>query len=638
MSSEMNCSDLLAQLNELDEHHRIEAKACSSCELGESILETVCAFSNETDLEGGYLLLGVTRTRSVARKFYEVIGVSDPDKLQADLVSQCASVFNRPVRPNCWVETINGKVVIGVFIPETQPGDKPIYLKKYGLPRGAFRRIGSTDQRCTEDDLLIFYNERDYRFFDATLLTESDLDDIDPESMSDYRRARREANPDAEELKWDDSDLLKSLGCASVHDGKLKLTIAGLVLFGKSSSLRRLLPMTRLDYIRVPGREWLADPEHPFETIEMRLPLMRLISRARAAMLDDLPVAFSLPKGQFQRQEMPLIPERVLREALVNALMHRNYRISGPVQVIRYSNRIEIRNPGHSLKPLEKLGEPGSITRNPRIAAVLHDAKYAETKGSGIKVIKELMRSANLTPPAFDSDREKDEFAVTLLFHHLLEESDVMWLAQFKDASLTGDEAKLLIFMREKGSINNAEGRDLTDLDTLTVSSRLRRLRDLGFIQQHNRGSATFYTPAERLMNAWFGHRAFIKELIQTQLPTIEDSKPTIKPTIEQQIPTIKPTIELELEYKEIPASLWKDIHQLGMHSQPERVQKIIFNLCSIRPFSSEELGIILNRNKGWIRNSYLRPMLREGRIEYINPDHPRQQGQAYRAVRKRQQ
>ena len=513
----------------------------------------------------------------------------------------------------------------------------PYFFKKNGLPRGAFRRISSTDQRCTEEDLQIFFNERDYRSFDSTLLSESDLNDIDSEALADYRRTRREVNPDAEELRCDDSDLLKSLGCASVHDARLKLTISGLVLFGKTSSLRRSLPMTRVDYIRVPGRDWIADPEHPFETIEMRSPLMRLIGRARAAILDDLPVAFSLPKGQFQRQEIPLIPERVLREALVNALMHRNYRISGPVQVIRYSNRIEIRNPGHSLKPLEKLGEPGSKTRNPSIAAVLHDTMYAETKGSGIKVMRELMKSANLTPPAFDSDREKDEFAVTFLFHHLLDESDVRWLAQFKDADITDDEAKLLIFSREKGTINNAEGRDLTGLDTLTVSSILRRLRDYGLIQPHNRGSVTFYTPTERLLNA--NGMALIKNSIQTELPTIEESKPTIKPAIKAPIPTIKPAIlSLEQEFPEIPASLWQTIYELGKHTQPEGIKSIIFDLCGIRPFAAEELARILNRNKGWVRTSYLRPMLREGKIEYVNPDHPRQQGQAYRAVKKGKQ
>jgi ATP-dependent DNA helicase RecG len=73
------------------------------------------------------------------------------------------------------------------------------------------------------DDLPIFFNERDNRSFDSTLLVESDLNDIDSEALADYRRSRREVNPDAEELRWNDSDLLQSLSCASVHDRSLNL-------------------------------------------------------------------------------------------------------------------------------------------------------------------------------------------------------------------------------------------------------------------------------------------------------------------------------------------------------------------------------------------------------------------------------
>ena len=57
--------------------------------------------------------------------------------------------------------------------------------------------------------------------------------------------------------------------------------------------------------------------------------------------------------------------------------MHRSYRIHGAIQIIRYANRLEIRNPGHSIKAEEQLGEPGSETRNPRIAAVLHEVLTA---------------------------------------------------------------------------------------------------------------------------------------------------------------------------------------------------------------------------------------------------------------------
>ena len=68
----------------------------------------------------------------------------------------------------------------------------------------------------------------------------------------------------------------------------------------------------------------------------------------------------------------------------------------------------------------------------------------------------------------------------------------------------------------------------------------------------------------------------------------------------------------------EIPAFLWQIIYGLGKHTQPEGIKSVIFDLCSIRPFAAEELAKTLTRNKGWVRTSYLRPMLREGKIEYV--------------------
>ncbi|MEA1053990.1 ATP-binding protein, partial [Lamprobacter modestohalophilus] len=103
----------------------------------------------------------------------------------------------------------------------------------------------------------------------------------------------------------------------------------------------------------------------------------------------------------------------VIREALANATMHRSYHVNSPVQIIRYSNRIEVLNPGYSLKPVADLGTPGSRLRNPTIAAVLHDLHWAETKGSGIRVMRRLSTQAGLPPPEFSSAREQNEFKAT---------------------------------------------------------------------------------------------------------------------------------------------------------------------------------------------------------------------------------
>lgn len=93
-----SAASLLEELRNIDESHLIEAKAASK--IDRSILETICAFSNEPGLGGGYLLLGVKESiqADMFNVGYDVVGVQDPDQAQSDLASQCATAFNRPVR------------------------------------------------------------------------------------------------------------------------------------------------------------------------------------------------------------------------------------------------------------------------------------------------------------------------------------------------------------------------------------------------------------------------------------------------------------------------------------------------------------------------------------------------------------
>jgi len=255
--------ELLESLNLLDEQERIEAKRAS--EAGKSILETVCAFANEPGMGGGWLALGVVREDLALFPAYEVEGITNPEKISSDIANQCRDVFNIPLRVDISTENLQGKNVVVVFVPEAQPQDKPIFFKAQGLPRAAFRRIGSTDQRCTEDDMAVFYQGRQRESFDAGLVSGTTLEDLSPEALADYRQSRAEANPDAEELRWSDEELLRSLGCITQETQTTppiwRLTVAGIMMFGKPQTLRRCFPMTRVDYIRVPGREWVPDPE-----------------------------------------------------------------------------------------------------------------------------------------------------------------------------------------------------------------------------------------------------------------------------------------------------------------------------------------------------------------------------------------
>jgi len=621
----VTAAELLRQLNELDEHPRVEAKR--GTEVGRSTLCTVSAYSNEPGLGGGYILFGVVRSKDLFGDRYEVVGVEDPDKIQTDLATQCASVFNRPIRPEVSVETLDGKPVVRAYVPESQPGDKPIYIRARGLPRGAFRRIGSSDQRCTEDDLIVLFEGRSRSTYDSQPVPEADFSELDPEAIAEYRRERGRTNPKAEELSWSDEDLLIGIGCA-VRDGtEIIPTVAGILLFGSRPLLRRLYPMIRLDYIRVPGTEWVEDPEMRFETIDMRDPIIRLIRRGEAAILDDLPRQFHLPAGELQRRDVPRIPDRVIREAVVNALMHRSYRRQGPTQIIRYSNRIEIRNPGHSLKAEDRLGEPGSESRNPVIAAVLHETDFAETKGSGIRVMRQLMRDMGLAPPTFESDRQADEFVATLFLHNLLDDADLAWLASFGDLKLTTDEMRALVHVREVGRITNAAYRDLSGVGTLEASVRLRHLRDLGLLKQHDRGAATYYTPSARLIDV-VSERSGPVQQQSGELPeeSVELGEKSVE-LAEESLDLRGKSVSLDL-----PEELAQEVARLNRWTPQPKLRQLIVRLCSWRDLSADELAVVLRRNKRYLQSHYIGPMVRTGELAYTIPDKPNDPKQRYRA------
>jgi ATP-dependent DNA helicase RecG len=514
------------------------------------------------------------------------------------------------------VETLEGKTVAVVYVPEAPATDKPVYLTRLGLPRGAFRRVGPTDQEGSKDDLIALYSGHQTDTFDGAVLADTGLTDIDPQALDDYRQSRRQINPDAEELRWSDHDLLRSLGGAKLDDGTLKPTVAGILLFGSVMALRRVFPMMRIDYIRVPGRQWGDNPDLRFDTLEIRAPLFTAIRRATNAVRDELMQSFNLPEGALAREDEPALPLRVIREAIVNAVMHRSYRIHGAIQIIRYVNRLEIRNPGHSIKDEEQLGEPGSETRNPRIAAVLHEANIAETKGSGIRAMRELMLAHDLLPPTFESSRRPDQFVATFLFHHFLGPQDLAWLRRLTHEPLSDEEARALVFVRELDAIDNAAYRYINRTDTLDASTHLRRLRDHGLLEMKGSGNRTYYVPGPVFVAA------------QTDRPD-ENEHQSEHNSHHLAQNSHHPADNSHHLLVTIPPDLRSRIPPAGAKPRRAELRALLIDLCRWRSLSARELATILGRqdHKPLVRD-YLSPMVAEGLLAYTIPEmenHPEQ-------------
>lgn len=338
-------------------------------------MQTICAFANEPGLDGDHLLLGV----SEQDKHFVVTGVDDVDHLLQELSNNCRTQFERLLTIEASVETLQDKNVVVVYVPELLPASKPCvfegkFHKANKKKTGIWRRGPNGGMRT---NLLA----KTGKSFEEVIFDDAEFEDIDPQLIGLYRKLRAKKNPQASELSLNDFELLRVLRLIRKNDkNQWQPNVACLLLFGSQVALRRLMPMERVDFIRIVGTRWIEDPNSRFSSLDFRESLLTLIPKVEAAVLDALLKQFQLQEGELQRTDVPVLPQRVMREAVVNAVMHRDYRVHSPTQIVRFSDRIEIYNAGYSLKPVEELGTGASELRNPILASILYDLSFAETK------------------------------------------------------------------------------------------------------------------------------------------------------------------------------------------------------------------------------------------------------------------
>jgi ATP-dependent DNA helicase RecG len=463
--------------------------------------------------------------------------------------------------------------------------------------------------------LYVFY-QNPSESYDQTPVVGASVNEVDAQALERYRVLRGKVNPNAEELNYNDQELLEALGCV-VQEHPHQLNLAGVLLFGSYRLQRRVIPTMRVDYIRVPGNEWVASPDESFQSIDMLGPLMLLVFRLMEAVNADLPKGFALKEGELQAESKGL-PPRVLREAIVNALMHRSYRVDRPTQIIRYNNRIEIINAGYSLKDEGMFNHPGSTLRNKIIAPVFHDTNLAEMKGSGIKRMRELMQEAQMVLPTMESNRADNSFTIRLLLHHLLDAADVEWLASFAAFDLNTRQKNALVFMREVGAIDNLTYRQTNNCDILRSSRELIAMRDMGLLSDKGRGSATHYIPGPAYMDT-IGKLTSPLGTVTDGLNTHAEGLNTHAEGLNTHAEGLnthaeetadKDNVELRQSLLlDLPPEIKERLDGIGRRNGNSLlIQSLILDLCRIHPMTKRMLAILLNRREDYIKQTFFSP------------------------------
>ena len=348
-----------------------------------------------------------------------------------------------------------------------------------------------------------------------------------------------------------------------------------------------------------------------------------------SAIYADLPQGFVLQEGDIQAKATGL-PSGALREAIVNALMHRSYRVNRPTQIIRYDNRLEIINAGYSLKPEDELGQPGSQPRNPLLADIFHELNLAEEKGTGIRRMQKLMQDAHLAAPTFESNRAANTFTARFLLHHFLGDEDLAWLARYKSFRLDDNQQKALVFLRETGAVDNTVFRQLSGMDTLRASADLRKMRQKGLISPKGKGTATYYVPGPK----WISPEREVQEgrpSMVNNAPGMVNKGPGMADKRHGMANNVESMANNGTDMANNEA--WRQIAGTMKKRMPRKdlLEKIV-QLCAVAPLERGMLAKLLGRQDRYVRG-FLTELFKTGRIARTIPEMPRHPRQAYIAA-----
>jgi len=480
--------DLQTRRSELDD---VEVKAANRG-TPERMYETISAFANRTG--GGMMVFGLED------KTFQPIGVFNPDQLQRDLAAE-ASEMEPPVRLEFQSFVMEPHVIVVVQVPETDPQYKPCYYKPRGLTGGAYVRVGDGDRHMTEYEVYTYLASRGPIDDDRSVVAQATMADLDADLITQYLALLRIQRTDARYLRGSTEEVLRTLGITAATDHGDAPTLAGLLTFGIYP--QRLFPSLVIT-LTVQGTD--AGTERFAANFKAEGPILDMLKQAMAWMQRNIRTR-TLITGLIH-QEIAEYPLDALREALVNAVVHRDYSryaLGTQVQVRLFPDRIEIQNPGGLFGPVsvDRLGEPGlQNTRNTLLARLLEDLGPMENRGSGIRTILQALRQAHLAPPRFEDTRTS--FRVTFFNHTLLTHEALDWLQRFAGVPELSDRQRYaLVFLRQQGRLANRDYQMLNAVDARTATRELRGMVDAGLVEPvGSRGGAYYQLAPSRAVQA----------------------------------------------------------------------------------------------------------------------------------------
>ncbi len=489
--------EILDELRRLgSDHASVEVKRAQRG-LPQDLWETLSAFANAS---GGLIILGVEE-----KSGFTVTGVADPATAEQQLGALCGEM-EPPVRADIATVTVDSRAVVTAHIPAVPRDQRPCHRRSLGPYAGSRLRVSDGNRKLTEYEVsLLISNQREPRQ-DQLPVPEARPEDLDQTAVEAYVARLRESRPAVFGEYPHESVLLRTNVLTEVDD-RLVPTLAGLLSFGVYP--QQFFPQLNISVVRYPTPEpGVPGPRGErfldSAVVDGSIPVML---REAVAVLKRNMQRRSLVMGLFRQDEWEY-PEVAIREALTNALVHRDLSTGArgtQVQVEMYPDRLVIRNPGGLYGPIgvDDLGLSGtSSSRNRSLLKILADAgagdgrTVCENVGSGIFTMRRALADAGMEPPEFRDNIAT--FEVVFPNHTLLDSETLAWMASKGLEGLNGPQLIALALARRGVQLTNSSFRAATGVADSREALRLMKdLVDRGVLAMTGtRGTATYGVPA----------------------------------------------------------------------------------------------------------------------------------------------
>lgn len=368
------------------------------------LYDTLSSFSNQDG--GGVILFGIDEERGFAP-----VGVYDLNDLQKKVTEQCKQMTPQ-VRAFFTVAEYDGVPICCAEIPSMDLTERPCYYNGMGKVKGSFVRVGDADLSMTDYEIYSYESFRKHQHDDERPVERAKLSMLNSDKLQNYLLQMRIDRPGFAQL-----DTAQAYEMLAITRDDVP-TLAAVLNFGLYP--QGYFPQLAITAIVVPGTEigdLAADNTRFLDNKRIEGTLPDMLTEALSFCKRNMKVKTVIDPETAERVDRPEYPIEAIREAVLNALIHRDYSPyteGTPIQIDFFADRLEIHSPGglYGRLTVEELGHSRPDLRNPALATMAEFLLKTENRYSGIPTIRREMKKAGLPEPEFQNRR--DEFVVIL--------------------------------------------------------------------------------------------------------------------------------------------------------------------------------------------------------------------------------